>query len=133
MRVEQEKVEAFHAKYGEDIGETPRVGEPEYAERRAKLMKEESEEYEQAAYAGDLTGIADAIADQLYILLGTAVYHGIDIQPIFEEVHRSNMTKDYNPSTFKKAVKGPAYEPPRIAELLLIQTTGLAGVTTEGS
>jgi len=121
MRVEQEKVEAFHVKYGQVTPETPELGDPAEGERRFSIMDEELKEYMDAICAGDLVKVADAIADLLYTVLGTAVHHGIDIQPIFEEVHRSNMTKDYDPSSFKRAVKGPTFEPARIAELLLLQ------------
>lgn len=125
MRVEQEKVEAFHQKYGQLAPEAPELGSPEEGERRYKIMREELDEYDEAIIHGDLVKVADAIADLLYTALGTAVHHGIDIQPIFDEVHRSNMTKDYDPASFKRAVKGPTFEPARVAEVLLIQMTGL--------
>lgn len=121
MRVEQEKVELFHSRFEEALAESPQVGDLAACERRFILGHEELAEYRNAYEAGDLVAIADAIADQLYILLGTAAFHGIDIQPIFEEVHRSNMTKTLVKDSFKRATKGPGYEPPRIAELLLIQ------------
>jgi predicted HAD superfamily Cof-like phosphohydrolase len=41
----------------------------------------------------DLVEIADAIADISYVNYGAASAYGIDIQPVEEEVHRSNMTK----------------------------------------
>ena len=40
-------------------------------------MKEENEEYLQAAKEGDLTEIADAVGDMLYILCGTILKHGL--------------------------------------------------------
>lgn len=42
----------------------------------------------------DLVEIADGIADLLYLAFGTAADAGIDIEPIFEAVHASNMTKE---------------------------------------
>ena len=58
-------------------------------------MKEENEEYLQAAKEGDLTEIADAVGDMLYILCGTILKHGLQdkIADIFEEIQRSNMSK----------------------------------------
>lgn len=66
---------------------------------------------------------ADAIADLLYVVYGAAIAWGIRIDPIFGEVHRSNMTK-FIDGTFRedgKYVKGPAYEPARIKEVLEAQ------------
>lgn len=63
---------------------------------------------------------ADAIADLLYVVYGTAVAWGIKIDPIFGEVHRSNMTKfiDGRLGPTGKWEKGPSYEPARIKEIL---------------
>ena len=62
---------------------------------RHNLMKEENEEYLQAAKEGDLIEIADAVGDMLYILCGTILKHGLQdkIADIFEEIQRSNMSK----------------------------------------
>ena len=62
---------------------------------RYNLMKEENEEYLEASLTGDLVGIADALVDQMYILLGTIRKHGLEevFIPMFNEVHRSNMSK----------------------------------------
>ena len=62
---------------------------------RYKLMREENEEYLEAAQKGDLVEIADALGDQLYILCGTILRHGLQdkIAHVFEEIQRSNMSK----------------------------------------
>jgi len=62
---------------------------------RYELMKEENEEYLQACDLNDLIEIADACIDKLYILLGTMHAHGIldKAEVLFNEVHRSNMSK----------------------------------------
>ena len=62
---------------------------------RFDLMKEENEEYLEAAKNGDLVEIADALGDQLYILCGTILRHGLQdkITKVFEEIQRSNMSK----------------------------------------
>lgn len=41
----------------------------------------------------DIVGVADGIADLQVVNLGTAVAFGIDIEPVFNEVMRSNNTK----------------------------------------
>jgi predicted HAD superfamily Cof-like phosphohydrolase len=62
---------------------------------RFNLMKEENEEYLEAAEKGDIVEIADALGDMLYILCGTINAHGLQeyMAPVFEEIQRSNMSK----------------------------------------
>ena len=58
-------------------------------------MKEENDEYLEACYNKSLVEIADALGDQLYILCGTILKHGMQhiIQEVFDEIHASNMSK----------------------------------------
>lgn len=130
MRVSQEKVREFHQKYGYPNPDKPEVGTVEMAEFRQQLLLEELQEYVDAVRAGDLVEVADGITDLAYIVLGTAVSHGIDLQPLLDEVHRSNMTKDHDRDNINKPVKGERFERPRIAELLMLQSTGLASEVT---
>ena len=62
---------------------------------RHKLMAEENDEYLEACQQKDLTLIADALGDKLYILFGTIISHGLQhkIEEVFDEIHRSNMSK----------------------------------------
>ena len=62
---------------------------------RYNLMREENEEYLQAAKEGDLVEIADALGDMLYILCGTILKHGLQdkMEDVFLEIQRSNMSK----------------------------------------
>lgn len=68
---------------------------PAEAAIRITLLKEELEEYQAAVEAGDLVAIADALTDLLYVLFGTFIAHGLQdlVDELFEEVHRSNMSK----------------------------------------
>jgi len=126
MRVEQEQVQQFHAQLGYEIGQTgPDLVAFELAMRRFWLMSSEVNEYMEAAAAGDLVKVADAIGDILYTVLGTAVVHGIDAQAVFAEVHRSNMTKSKLDPVTRKGGKGEGFEPPNIAAVLLRKKTGL--------
>jgi predicted HAD superfamily Cof-like phosphohydrolase len=90
------KVLQFHETFRCFTRHTPtgRIPESEAA-IRATLLQEELEEYRAAAGAGDLAGIADALTDLLYVLFGTFVAHGLQdlVDELFEEVHRSNMSK----------------------------------------
>jgi len=92
---------------------------------RFNLMKEENEEYFQAAQDNDLVEVADALGDMLYILCGTIIEHGMQhkIEEVFEEIQRSNMSKlgeDGQPIYREdgKVLKGPNYFKPNIKEIL---------------
>jgi predicted HAD superfamily Cof-like phosphohydrolase len=62
---------------------------------RVSLIQEELDEYRKAAEARDLVGVADALSDLMYVVLGTYVSHGLHLhaEALFAEVHRSNMSK----------------------------------------
>jgi predicted HAD superfamily Cof-like phosphohydrolase len=89
-------VETFHTsfKIGNNYQPTADLSTDEIM-LRYKLMREENEEYLEAAQANDLVEIADALGDQLYILCGTILRHGLQdkITEVFEEIQRSNMSK----------------------------------------
>lgn len=92
---------------------------------RERLLLEEVLEYCHANEERDLVGIADGLADIVYVAFGTALAHGIDLQRVLEEVHRSNMSKlgeDGQPLLREdgKVLKGPNYSPPNIASVLRI-------------
>jgi predicted HAD superfamily Cof-like phosphohydrolase len=88
-------------------------------------MKEENEEYLQAAKEGDLVEIADAIGDMLYILCGTMLKHGLQdkMEDVFMEIQRSNMSKlDKNGNPIYredgKVMKSELYFKPNIKSIL---------------
>jgi predicted HAD superfamily Cof-like phosphohydrolase len=89
-------VEKFHEAFGikNNYNPTTEINISEI-ELRFNLMKEENEEYLEAAKRGDLVEIADALGDQLYILCGTILKHGLQekIAEVFQEIQRSNMSK----------------------------------------
>lgn len=92
---------------------------------RYKLMREENEEYLTAAQNGDLTEIADALGDMLYILCGTILKHGLEgkMEAVFREIQRSNMSKldAGGKPIFRedgKVLKSTLYEKPDIASIL---------------
>ena len=92
---------------------------------RFNLMKEENEEYLEAAQNNDLVEVADALGDMLYILCGTIIEHGMQdkIEAVFNEIQRSNMSKlgeDGKPIYREdgKVLKGPNYFKPNISEIL---------------
>ena len=92
---------------------------------RFNLMREENEEYFEAAKDGDLIEIADALGDMLYILCGTILKHGMQdkIEEVFTEIQRSNMSKldiDGNPIYREdgKVLKSDQYFKPNIKAIL---------------
>lgn len=90
------KVKEFHSVFGLEYHETPTVSiDKKIIELRHRLMQEENDEYLEAAAENNLPLIADALGDKLYILCGTIIAHGLQhkIAEVFNEIHRSNMSK----------------------------------------
>jgi len=89
---------------------------------RYSLMEEENSEY---MLADSHVELADALGDMLYVLVGTIVEHGLSdkIEDIFDEIHRSNMTKVVDGSVSKrsdgKILKPQSYQKPNIENILL--------------
>jgi len=120
------KVQNFHSVFGLGIKQTP-VANPgeDVVALRHRLMEEENEEYLEAAQENDLELVADALGDKLYILCGTIISHGMQhkIVEVFEEIHRSNMSKlgeDGAPIRREdgKVLKGPGYFLPDIKSIM---------------
>lgn len=119
-------VEKFHDAFRiqNNYAPTAELSEAEIV-LRYNLMKEENEEYFEAAKNGDIVEIADALGDQLYILCGTILKHGLQhkIAEVFEEIQRSNMSKldaDGQPIYREdgKVLKSELYFKPDIATIL---------------
>ena len=119
-------VEEFHTAFGIANNYTPTVELTEAEmELRFRLMQEENEEYLEAAKNGDIVEIADALGDQLYILCGTILKHGLQhkIEEVFDEIQRSNMSKldENGQPIFRedgKILKSNLYFRPNIKEVL---------------
>lgn len=119
-------VHEFHSAFKLGIKDTPtaNIGSDRNM-LRFNLMKEENEEYLEAAENNDLVEVADALGDMLYILCGTIIEHGMQdkIEEVFNEIQRSNMSKlgeDGKPIYREdgKVLKGPNYFKPNIASIL---------------
>lgn len=115
-------VEQFHKLIGAYSGEWPHIPPLEIARLRITLIQEELEEFIYASETRDLVKVADALADLLVVVNGAALAWGIGIEPIFNEVHRSNMTKAGGPMRADgKQLKGPNYDSPKLESLLETQ------------
>lgn len=126
MKKQIESVESFHNAFGQKNGKWPQhISMGDY-ELRHKLMAEENEEYLDACDDNDIVAIADALGDQMYILCGTILRHGMQhiIEDVFNEIHSSNMSKlgeDGKPilREDKKILKGPNYFKPNLEQFFV--------------
>ena len=72
IKNELNAVAEFHNAFGIKSADSPIANIPEQTILlRYNLMKEENEEYLDAAQKNDLVEVADALGDMLYILCGT--------------------------------------------------------------
>jgi predicted HAD superfamily Cof-like phosphohydrolase len=126
MKDKIEAVKAFHTSFKIGHRETPKadLGKAKNT-LRFDLMKEENEEYMEAAQNNDLVEVADALGDMLYILCGTIIEHGLQhkIEDVFNEIQRSNMSKlgENGEPIYRedgKVLKGPNYFKPNIKNIL---------------
>ena len=126
MKKQINHVAKFHDVFqiGNELSPLSKVGESTYT-LRYNLMKEENDEYLEACENNDLVEIADALGDQLYILCGTILKHGLQhkIEEVFDEIQKSNMSKldaAGNPIFREdgKILKGENYFKPNIKIIL---------------
>ena len=119
-------VKEFHKAFKLDYLDEPKANLGEDKNKlRFNLMKEENEEYFEAANNNDMVEVADALGDMLYILCGTIIEHGMEhkIDEIFREIQNSNMSKlgaDGIPIYREdgKVLKGPNYFKPDFEGIL---------------
>lgn len=107
------------------LPEKPTLLDKERFKLRQRLLQEEVDELQTGFDFADMTQIADAIGDCLYILLGTAHEFGIcdRLPQIFEEIHRSNMSKlDENGNAIfredGKVLKPETYSKPNLEAIM---------------
>ena len=119
-------VKEFHKAFKLDYLDKPKADQGmDKNKLRFNLMKEENEEYFEAANNNDIVEVADPLGDMLYILCGTIIEHGMEhkIDEIFREIQNSNMSKlgaDGSPIYREdgKVLKGPNYFKPDIEGIL---------------
>ncbi|MDQ6898095.1 MAG: nucleotide pyrophosphohydrolase [Candidatus Dormibacteraeota bacterium] len=130
MNQEQRLVHSFHERYDLPRNEVPTWPGDMVLRQRILMLEEELAELRNSAQTHDLAEVADALADLLHVAYGTAIACGIDLEPIFAEIHRANMTKDrHERRPDGKPGKGPAYMPPDIQPLLEKQRRLAAAAT----
>ena len=104
MNKQLQQVIDFHQKFNVQLKDEPTLVNTEELLKRYKFMREEVEEYLEGAEKGDLPNIAKELCDVLYVTYGTIISHGLQhvIDDVFDEVHRSNMSKEWHPYKIKK-------------------------------
>jgi predicted HAD superfamily Cof-like phosphohydrolase len=126
MKRQLDQLVEFHRVFGAHIEDAPTADLPgEVIALRVSLIQEELNEYRHAAEAHDLVAVADALSDLMYVVLGTYVSHGLQevAEALFDEVHRSNMSKlDENGQVIYRAdgkvLKSARWSPPDLAKIL---------------
>jgi len=125
MKEQLKAVAEFHKAFGQKDGKWPQPLERNDYNLRHALMEEENNEYLEACEKNSLIEIADALGDQLYILCGTILKHGMQdvIIDVFNEIQASNMSKldsDGKPILREdgKILKGPGYFRPDLSKFI---------------
>ena len=116
----------FHTTFRSHLEDEPTADlTDEVIALRVSLIQEELDEYRKASEARDLLGVADALSDLMYVVLGTYVAHGLHLhaEPLFAEVHHSNMSKldDEGEPIFRedgKVLKSDNFVLPDLAAIL---------------
>ena len=145
MNSELMRVREFHSHIGESVSNVPRLldHEPESDHELAQMLRqivqsfngrqekpsqlirrslmaiEELAEWIEAHSEADLVSAADAWGDRVYVLLGDAVAAGLPADAIFDEVHRSNMTKFGTNANSGKGIKSDGFHRPDLQKVLL--------------
>ena len=116
-------VKKFMQTFGQEVKSKSEFPEEKITQLRCELIKEELEELNQAIKDKDITEVADALTDILYVTYGAGHAFGIDLDKCFNEVQQSNMSKlgtdgkpIYNESG--KVMKGTDYFKPDLNKFL---------------
>ena len=116
-------VKKFMQTFGQDVKTKPSFPDNKIVNLRNSLIEEELSELKDAVKNNDITEVADALTDILYVTYGAGHAYGIDLDKCFDEVQNSNMSKlgddgkpIYNESG--KVMKGPNYYKPNLKKFL---------------
>lgn len=88
-------VSEFHQTFKHPILPKPAIPNADRVKLRISLLEEEFKELKEAIEKQDLVEVADAFADLQYVLSGAMLEFGFGEKffDLFNEVHRSNMSK----------------------------------------
>ncbi|MDR0248988.1 MAG: hypothetical protein LBI44_04970 [Oscillospiraceae bacterium] len=124
-----EAVAEFHRAFGAPAENSPCLLAPPDAAARAAWMREEIDEFLEAA---DIPGQADAMTDLIYFALGTLVQMGVRPQALFNIVHAANMRKLHPDGKPRRRADGKVVKPEgwQDPEPLLIEELTRQGMDT---
>lgn len=135
MHKPQAQVHEFHQAMELTAPETYTMeGYP--GELRVKLLEEETAEFAHAWKKGDRLEMIKELCDILYVAYGAAVSMGLDLEPFFDEVHASNMTKLGGPVREDgKRLKPAHYKPADMGRVLdtVLARRSEGGASVEGN
>ena len=122
-----EKVKKFMQTFGQEVKSKPSFPNDKIIKLRYELIEEELSELQAAIKDKDITEVADALTDILYVTYGAGHSFGINLDRCFEEVQNSNMSKlgDDSKPIFNEAgkvMKGPNYYKPNLKKYLWEKT-----------
>ena len=115
-----QKVRQFTRAMGQPLDVEPT---PDLAMLRQSLILEEAKEVSAELLRPqiDKAALTKELSDLLYVVYGTALAFGLPLDPAFNRVHESNMSKlvDGKPLYREdgKVLKGPNYQPPVLDDL----------------
>lgn len=120
MKQEQQQITDFMIKAGQDCPEKPTLPTRAVGHLRITLIQEELDEFTEALAHNDIVEAYDAILDLLVVTIGAAIALGLEIEPGWQEVHRSNMSKfiDGHRREDGKWIKGPSYSPANLKSII---------------
>ena len=118
-----EKVKKFMETFGQEVKNKPSFPRDKIVKLRHDLIEEELSELQLAIKDKNITEVADALTDILYVTYGAGHAFGIDLDKCFDEVQNSNMSKlnnDGKPiyNEDGKVMKGPNYFKPNLKKFL---------------
>ena len=118
-----EKVGVFMKTFNQEVKNSSSLSTDKINSLRISLIKEELEELKQAITEKNLTEVADALTDILYVTYGAGHAFGINLDKCFEEVQNSNMSKldDKGKPIYNehgKVMKGPNYFKPDLTKFI---------------
>ena len=118
-----EKVGLFMKTFGQDVKTSASLSSKKITDLRLSLIEEELIELKEAIENKNLTEVADALTDILYVTYGAGHAFGINLDECFDEVQKSNMSKlgiDGKPifNDKGKVMKGPNYFKPDLSKFI---------------
>lgn len=114
-----QKVHEFHEKFDALIGNKPSFPNEEIVELRKSLIEEELKEFYESIDNNDIVNAAKELADIIYVVQGTAISFGINLDKVFDLVHQNNMSKLQPDGTVKRREDGKVIKPDNFKKLQL--------------